>query len=315
MNTIRRDGADDTGNQDVRGLRRHFLGGNGASQEMPKEANTPHLRDKEDVPHEGSIPDFYGLADPFEDTAEGQIEAVLLKMVDEGELCFGWIEERQEMGFWRCDDAESCCPTPEPTPEPETKRVSHRRAPTTRQRVMSRAMVTMVAAVATPFAIGVGAYAVDQAREQHKPTVERTDLTAEESPSQTPAPVAAPTVMAAPAAPATLPTVNPNSARGGIPGGKHRKEPEHPQPEHAPEHDHKHGHKDGHKHHHHLAGEHKGHHHIGKHRRDNASPAPTTALVTAAPRPPVNEGRRNTQGGLVSEVISPVEALLGRTFR
>jgi hypothetical protein len=305
MNTIRRDGADDTGNQDVRGLRRHFLGGNGAPQEMPKEASTPHLRDKEDVPHEGSIPDFYGLADPFEDTAEGQIEAVLLKMVDEGELCFGWIEERQEMGFWRCDDAESsasCCPTPEPAPQ----RVSHRRAPTTRQRVMSRAMVTMVAAVATPFAIGVGAYAVDQAREQHKPTVEQTDLAAEETPSQTPA--AKPTVAKAPA---PLPTVNSNSARGGIPEPKHKK------PDH-------------HEHHrHHLLGGHQGHHYVGRHRRDgdrdDTPLAPSTAPVntltrptatpspTATPRTTLLSGRRDT--GLVSEVFQPVESLLGRTFR
>jgi hypothetical protein len=302
MNTIRRDGADDTGNQDVRGLRRHFLGGNGAPQEMPKEANTPHLRDKEDVPHEGSIPDFYGLADPFEDTAEGQIEAVLLKMVDEGELCFGWIEERQEMGFWHCDDAEptaSCCPTPEPAPQ----RVSHRRAPTTRHRVMSRAMVTMVAAVATPFAIGVGAYAVDEAREQHKPTVEQTDLAAEETPSQTPA--AKPTAAAAPA---PLPTVNPNSARGGIPEPKHKK------PDH-------------HERHHRLLGDRQGHHYIGRHRRDGdgTSPAPSNAPVTAltrptvtpsptaTPRPTALSGRRDT--GLVSEVFQPVESLLGRTFR
>jgi hypothetical protein len=306
MNTIRRDGADDTGNQDVRGLRRHFLGGNGASQEMPKEASTPHLRDKEDVPHEGSIPDFYGLEDPFEDTAEGQIEAVLLKMVDEGELCFGWIEERQEMGFWRCDDAESCCPTPEPAPEPERKRVSHRRAPTARQRVMSRAMVTMVAAVATPFAIGVAAYAVDEAREHRKPTVEQTDLAAEESPSQTPAPVTTPTVVQAPA---QLPTVNPNSARGGIPDAQNHKKPDHPR----------------HKRHH-LAEEHKGHHYRGRHRREDTPPTPATAPVTTLTRPmvppsptatprTVNEGRRTTQGGLVSEVFQPVETLLGRTFR
>jgi hypothetical protein len=307
MNTIRRDGADDTGNQDVRGLRRHFLGGNGASQEMPKEANTPHLRDKEDVPHEGSIPDFYGLEDPFEDTAEGQIEAVLLKMVDEGELCFGWIEERQEMGFWRCDDAESCCPTPEPAPEPETKRASHRRTRTTRHPVMSRAMVTLVAAVTAPFAIGVAAYAVDEAREQRKPTVEQADLAAEESPSQTPAPVATPMVVQTPA---QLPTANPNSARGGIPGAQNRKKPEHPRHRR-----------------HHLAEEHKGHHYRGRHRREDTPATPSTAPVTtltrpmvapsttATPRPTVNEGRRNTQGGLVSEVISPVEALLGRTFR
>jgi hypothetical protein len=306
MNTIRRDGADDTGEQDVRGLRRQFLGGNVAPQEKPKEAEAPYLRNKEDVPHEGSIPDFYGLADPFEDTAEGQIEAVLLKMVDEGELCFGWIEERQEMGFWRCDDAESCCPRPEPAPQPETKRVSHRRAPTTRQRVMSRAMVTMVAAVATPFAIGVGAYAVDQAREQHKPTVERTDLAAEESPSQTPAPVTTPTVVQAPA---QLPTANPNSARGGIPDAQNHKKPDHPR----------------HKRHH-LAEEHKGHHYRGRHRREDTPPTPATAPVTTLTRPmvppsptatprTVNEGRRTTQGGLVSEVFQPVETLLGRTFR
>jgi hypothetical protein len=302
MNTIRRDGADDTGNQDVRGLRRHFLGGNGAPQEMPKEASTPHLRDKEDVPHEGSIPDFYGLADPFEDTAEGQIEAVLLKMVDDGELCFGWIEERQEMGFWRCDDAESCCPTPEPAPP----KVSHRRTRTARHPVMSRAVVTLVAAVTAPFAIGVAAYAVDEAREQRKPTVEQTDLAAEETPSQTPA--AKPTVAAVPA---PLPTVNPNSARGGIPEAKNRREPAHRS------------------HHHRLLGDRQGHDYIGRHRRDGdgddtplaPSTAPVTALTrptatpspTATPRPTALSGRRNT--GLVSEVFQPVESLLGRTFR
>jgi hypothetical protein len=167
-------------------------------------------------------------------------------------------------------------------------------------------MVTMVAAVATPFAIGVGAYAVDQAREQHKPTVEQTDLAAEETPSQTPA--AKPTAAKAPA---TLPTVNPNSARGGIPEPKHKK------PDH-------------HEHHHHrLLGGHQGHHYVGRHRRDgdrdDTPLAPSTAPVntltrpTATPSPTVTprttllSGRRDT--GLVSEVFQPVESLLGRTFR
>lgn len=312
MNTIWRDGADDTGEQDVRGLRRHFMGGNGASQEKPKEAEAPHLRDKEDVPHEGSIPDFYGLEDPFEDTAEGQIEAVLLKMVDEGELCFGWIEERQEMGFWRCDDAESasaCCPTPAPEPQ---KASSHRRTPTTRHRVLSRAMVTLVASVTAPFAIGVAAYAVSEAKEQHKPTVEQTDLAAEETPSQTPAATPKATTPTAITPHSSISAPNANRAQGGVSEGKHRKDPEGSQHEHEHEHDHKHGDKHGH---HHLAGEHKRHHHIGKHRRDNASPAPSTApaaVASPAPRPP---GRRSTTEGLVSEVFQPVESLLGRTFR
>jgi hypothetical protein len=279
MNTTRRDGADDTGEQDVRGLRRHFLGGNGAHQEMPKEADAPR------------IPDFYGLEDPFEDTAEGQIEAVLLKMVDEGELCFGWIEERQEMGFWRCDDVESSsssrCPAPEPEPQ---KKVSHRRTRATRHRVMSRTVVTVVAAVATPFAVGVTAYAVGHTREPHKLTVAQPDLTSDESPPQAPAP--APKVVKAPApkvVKASAPNITPSFdiSRGGIPEARHRKKPDHPQ----------------HKHHHdHQAEGHEGdegHHYRGRHRKDTDTSAPST----------------DPERGLVGQVFHPVESLLGRTFR
>jgi hypothetical protein len=42
-----------------------------------------------------------------------EVEHTLLKMVDEGELCFGYLPDRGEFGFWACEAApEVACGGP-----------------------------------------------------------------------------------------------------------------------------------------------------------------------------------------------------------
>lgn len=123
-----RDEADDTGGLDVSELRARFSAG----QQLPV-AEEPDITDDE-------------------------IEAVLLQMVDEGELSWGWLPERQEFGFWTNDTSVSpCAPgndarTPtyaEPVVEATGPKHRQPKAP-----VMRRVAVTVAAVLATPL-VGV----------------------------------------------------------------------------------------------------------------------------------------------------------------
>lgn len=189
MNMIRRDEADDTGEQDVRDLRRIFGEGEAVSPTRSLMDVGPYVRHKEDVPHEDAIPDLYGLDNTSE---RDEVEETLLQMVEEGELCFGWLEDRGEFGFWHCDDLEGSqyCPTSEPDgpqsackPEPVPERVSRRRP----KRPLARKILLGVAAsITAPFAIGVVAYAAEQGEYQggQSQPIGRPDLTSDDIPEQ-----------------------------------------------------------------------------------------------------------------------------------
>lgn len=181
MNMIRRDETGDTGEQDVRELRRLYGEGPEASPTLPLTDNGPFVRDKEDVPHEDAIPDFYGLDNASE---EDEVEETLLHMVEDGELCFGWLEDRQEFGFWHCDDVDDsqCCPTSEPAPTPEPvpapARVSRRRP---KRPLARRILVGAAATLTAPFVIGLCAYAAEQG-ERHAHPMDQPDLTSDDAP-------------------------------------------------------------------------------------------------------------------------------------
>jgi hypothetical protein len=172
MNMIRRDETGDTGEQDVRELRRLYGDGPEVPPTLPLTDNGPFVRDKEDVPHEDAIPDLYGLDNASEDDA---VEEILLQMVEDGELCFGWLEDRQEFGFWYAEDASEPV-TPEPVPAPA--RVSRRRP---KRPLARRILVGVAATFAAPFAIGLCAYAAEQG-EHHAHPVDQPDLTSDDVP-------------------------------------------------------------------------------------------------------------------------------------
>lgn len=136
---IHNDGADDTGETDVSELRARFSDGS-----------------------------YVPVAEP--EMTDDDIEAVLLQMVDDGELCWGWIPERNEFGFWPCEtNAWPCDPGNETrTPihaEPvvEAAGAKHRRA---KVPVMRRAAVTLAAVLAVP-AVGVAVAQVSDTPMQH----------------------------------------------------------------------------------------------------------------------------------------------------
>jgi hypothetical protein len=177
MNRIRREDAGDTGEQDVRELRRLYGGTPEATPTLPLTDAGPFVRDKEDVPHEDAIPDLYGLDNASE---EDDVEEVLLQMVEDGELCFGWLEDRQEFGFWYPEDApEQPAAAPEPAPAPARARVSRRRP----KRPLARRILLGVAATfAAPFAIGLCAYAAEEGEHQAHHPNDRPDLTSDDVP-------------------------------------------------------------------------------------------------------------------------------------
>ena len=154
MGRMKDHGEEDTGEQDVRGLRRDLTGGSGVAPDTD-----PHVRDKEDVPHEGSLPDFYGLQDDEEDSA---VTEALMEMVDSGEMSFAWDEDRQDFVFWNNlpdsePDREEVTATAAPRPEIEPLPVKHtgrrRRPKPTGLGVFRNALVITVAAMAAPFAV------------------------------------------------------------------------------------------------------------------------------------------------------------------
>jgi hypothetical protein len=168
MNSIRRDGRDDTGEQDVRELRHRFAGEPPAPTGMP---NDPHLRDKEDVPHEGSLADFYGLED------DG-IDAELSALVDAGELCMGWDSETQEVIYWLPEEPK-LTERPEQAPKPHSRRA---RKPRKRSNVYRRTVLTVVASIA-PLFVGMAAEAAldmhaDSSRPMDQPDMAGADVPA-----------------------------------------------------------------------------------------------------------------------------------------
>lgn len=108
-----------------------------------------------------------GHADDADARMEADIEQVLMSMAKRGELEFGWIEERQEFGFWH--------------PEP---RVSHRREP--RRSPGNRFLIGLAVVMAIPLTAG----ALDEAGEHRTPVgsstpIEQANFT--ESPTPEPA--------------------------------------------------------------------------------------------------------------------------------
>jgi hypothetical protein len=193
MNTTRRDDADDTNENDVHELRRtHGEVNDALSSPLGKDPG-PFVRDKEDVPHEDAIPDFYGLDS---DASEGQVEDVLFAMVAEGTLEYGWIEERGEFGFWHVDaifeTAQEPAPEPEPVVElpayPLPSRALHKRP---RATLVRKILQGVLAAVVAPFIIGAYAYATDHQKGSDgphgDPEMTSDDVTPDDVPGRGPA--------------------------------------------------------------------------------------------------------------------------------
>jgi hypothetical protein len=165
MNMIWRDDANDTGEQDVRELRQQH------AETAPMPLNEPHLRDKEDVPHEGSIPDFYGLS--YEDEVDEELSA----LVDAGELCMGWDSDTQEIIYWLPEE-----PKLAEQPEPAPKLRSHRaRKPVARSSWQRRIMLTVAATIA-PFFIGMTAEAAMDLHAQGTHPMDRPDMAGNDVP-------------------------------------------------------------------------------------------------------------------------------------
>jgi hypothetical protein len=233
MNTLRRDGADDTGEQDVRDLRRHLGGVADDTPTLPLGDLGPFVRDKEDVPHEDALPDFYGLDNAFDGSDEVTDE--LLQLVEDGELCFGWLEDRQEFGFWFPDEESAGRPLVIPdTPLQQPTKVSRRRP---KRPLLKRSFLALAATVTAPFAVGMCAYAAEEGEHRAHQEMERPDITSDVSdgtddlaPSEhemsayspTPAPssYAGGTVTKAKHAKVTA---QPETAVTKAPAGKHRK--------------------------------------------------------------------------------------------
>jgi cytoskeletal protein RodZ len=162
MNLISRAGRDDTGEQDVRELRHRFAGEPPTPTGLP---NEPHLRDKEDVPHEGALADFYG--------PEDDVDEELSALVDAGELCMGWDSEAQEAIYWLPEQPEQ----PQSTP----KRSRRAPKPRSRSKLYRRTLLTLVASVA-PFFVGMTAEAaLDMHAERSHPR-DRPDLAGNDVP-------------------------------------------------------------------------------------------------------------------------------------
>lgn len=142
VSKIQRDDSDDTGEQDVRELRARFANGAGAP-----------------VVEEDGISD-------------DDIEQTLLRMVEEGTLCFGWIPERQEFGFWPASESQPIQRSERQEP------IKHRRAPR-KPAVMRRVVCTLAVVLATP----VVGFTVSQAQDATRvtPRQDNADLTSSES--------------------------------------------------------------------------------------------------------------------------------------
>lgn len=237
MNMTRRGGADDTGEQDVRELRRLF---GGSADDAPTRSfpdSVPYVRHKEDVPHEDALPDFYGLDKSSEE--DDEVTDELLQMVEDGELCFGWLEDRQEFGFWFPDEepAGRLLVMPDAPPEPVSATRGRPRRP-----FIKRALLALAATVAAPFAIGVCSYAAEEGEHHAHHPVDQPDLAAENDgyvsngdvhamSSHPETPVNRPVTTTSYMRPTAIrakhakPSVKPEVASTAAPAGKHRKAP------------------------------------------------------------------------------------------
>lgn len=162
MDAVRRGGAGGTGEHDARALRREF------GEEIPTlpvfKDNGPYVQDKEDVPHEHALPDFW--AD--QEVSDEDLEAALFEMVESGELVCGWIEERGEFGFW----------APEPTQEPVQQAPTagrHRRSAVSKISFAVRgSLLVGLAMVSAPIAMAIS---TDSVRDHvKKPSAEVPDV-------------------------------------------------------------------------------------------------------------------------------------------
>jgi hypothetical protein len=167
MNTIRREGTgDDTGEQDVRELRRRHAGND------PLPRSEPYVRHREDVPHERALPDFYGLED------DG-IVTELSELVDAGELCMGVDPDSGEVIYWFPEAEEPEQPQPAP---PRSRRAHKQRK---RSSLYRRTLLTVVASLA-PFFVGMTAEAaLDMHAERNHP-MDQPDVVGDEIPSPSP---------------------------------------------------------------------------------------------------------------------------------
>ncbi|WP_165425565.1 hypothetical protein [Streptomyces sp. BK022] len=128
------------------------------------------MRDKEDVPHEEALPDFYGLDDAEFPTIQ-EVKDELSAMVDAGELCMGWDAEQQAFTYWFPADEEEVWEdlAPEPTP-------TARRRKTFRPKGFRRAVLTVAATVA-PLLLGMVAEAsLDEHAQNRRPGLDHPDL-------------------------------------------------------------------------------------------------------------------------------------------
>jgi hypothetical protein len=178
MSTTRRDGRDDTGEYDVQHLR-HRVAGDEISPTVP---NVPYVRHKEDVPHEGALPDLYALGD--------EADAELAIMVEDGDLHCGWDAERGEFIYWLPEESEWEDIPPE-APDTPIAQGKHRR-PAPRRGGARRVLLTLAASVATLY-VGMVAEA---SLGEHVQELEQPDEAADEwdIPTQ---PTPAPTVTVA----------------------------------------------------------------------------------------------------------------------
>ncbi|MFJ6508696.1 hypothetical protein [Streptomyces sp. NPDC091879] len=286
MNTTRRDGADDTGEQDVRELRRLFGRSLDDTPTRPEPDYLPFVRDKEDVPHEDALPDFYGLDNASEE--DDEVTEELLQMVEDGELCFGWLEDRQEFGFWFPEEEPADLSLEIPDAPPEPVKGSRRRP---KRPLFKRAFLALAATVAAPFAIGLCSYAAEEGEHHAHHPVDRPDLVSDDVDTDD-----VREMSDRPAVPLDRPaastytqetrakgkhaktTTKPEKATTTAPTGKHRKVTATPSPSAAP----------------------------------SKAPAHTVKVPAAAPSPSATATHHSgAVGTVVNSVLGPVVSLLG----
>lgn len=273
MNTTRHGGVDDTGEQDVSRLRRDLADGKLAASWLTE---FPFVRHREDVPHEGALPDLYGREDDDEDLPSiDEIKTELSEMVDNGELCMGWDEEEQAFVYW----------VPQSTPE----RPSHRAPRPRRKRTMSQALVTVIASMAPlcgGVAIAASAYNAHHQAAQH--VTDPADVSDNApAPQHTPAPAplgtSRPLVEQAQKPPRArhAKEKGPDEGKSKPYVGKHRKGA--PKAAHTP----------------------------AKKAAGQDSGRDTGAVGAPAPSPSPTKQTTSVVGGLVHAVLEPVGSILG----
>jgi hypothetical protein len=223
MYTIRRGGSEDTGEQDVRELRRRF------AEPTPITAPETYTPRQEDASHDTASSNFCGVVQGDE------VSTTLAEMVDSGELHLGWDEQRQEFVYWvpegveisdGCEEEEDVF---EPIPVPalsSTRTRGHRRAPKPRSSICRRTVMAVVASLA-PFFIGVAAEAAIS-KHAYQPGMDHPDVTGNdwEQPEPDPTPNYRPATGGSGTVAKRTSTITPpteQKAQDYV--GKHRKNP------------------------------------------------------------------------------------------